>query len=73
MNNATSLPADSEAFDHYFERSLASMAPDIDPSLLSEIMPKVDEWRLAQPEVLSRSDAVRRLIDLGIAARSPSI
>ena len=67
MNNATSLPTDSAAFDQYFERSLAGMAPDIDPALLSEIMPKVDEWRQAQPEVLSRSDAVRRLISLGIA------
>ena len=66
MNNDISLPADSNAFDQYFEKSLASMAPDLDPSLLGDIMPKVDAWRQGQSEVLSRSDAVRRLIDLGI-------
>ena len=48
------------------------MAPDIEPALLGEIMPRIDEWRQQQAEPPSRSDAIRRLIDLGLeAARQP--
>lgn len=31
----------------------------------------VDEWRRAQPDLPSRAEAIRRLIDLGIAANAP--
>ena len=44
------------------------MAPDIEPALLGEIMPRVDAWRELQAEPPSRSDAIRRLIDLGLEA-----
>lgn len=29
----------------------------------------LDEWRRAQPDLPSRAEAIRRLIDLGLAAR----
>ncbi len=44
MANDIPLPADPEGFDRFFESSLASMAPDIEPALLAEIMPQVDAW-----------------------------
>jgi hypothetical protein len=66
MANDIPLPADPEGFDRFFESSLASMAPDIEPALLAEIMPQVDAWRQQQAEQPSRSEAIRRLIGLGL-------
>jgi metal-responsive CopG/Arc/MetJ family transcriptional regulator len=31
----------------------------------------VDEWRRQQPDLPSRAEAIRRLIQLGIAAKAP--
>jgi hypothetical protein len=68
MANDIPLPADPEGFDRFFESSLASMAPDIEPALLAEIMPQIDAWRQQQAEPPSRSDAIRRLIEAGLQA-----
>jgi hypothetical protein len=30
------------------------------------ILRKIDQWRKKQPDIISRSEAIRRLIDLGL-------
>ena len=73
MTDDSLQPPNPAGFDDYFRRSLASMAPDIEPALLGEIMPRIDEWIQQQADPPSRSDAIRRLIDLGLeAARKPA-
>lgn len=31
----------------------------------------IDEWRRAQPDLPSRSEAIRKLVELGLAATAP--
>jgi uncharacterized protein len=33
-----------------------------------DILRKIDQWRKKQPDIISRSEAIRRLIDLGLTA-----
>ena len=72
MTNDIAQPAPG-SFDEYFWRHLASMTADIEPTVFDEVMPLVDEWRQQQAASLSRSDAIRTLIDIGLyAARKSS-
>lgn len=36
-----------------------------------EFLDKLDDWRRAQPDLPSRGEAVRRLVELGFAAPKP--
>ena len=40
MTNDALPPPNPESFDNYLRRSLASMAPDIEPAMLGEIIPE---------------------------------
>jgi hypothetical protein len=33
-----------------------------------EFLRQIDDWRRVQPEILSRAEAIRRLIELGLKA-----
>ena len=33
------------------------------------ILAEIDEWRRAQPELPSRTDAIRRLVEMGLKAK----
>ncbi|WP_352668828.1 hypothetical protein [Mesorhizobium sp. M0166] len=37
--------------------------------LSSDLLARVDEWRRKQPDLPSRSEAFRRLVEVGLAAR----
>jgi hypothetical protein len=36
-----------------------------------EWMEAIDEWRRAQPDLPSRAEAIRRLVELGLKVRAP--
>ena len=71
MANDFPLPANLDGFDRFFETNLASMTPDLYPAFLNEIMHQIEAWWQRQAESPSRSEAMRRLIEIGLAAPAP--
>ncbi|RUW45144.1 ribbon-helix-helix protein, CopG family [Mesorhizobium sp. M1A.F.Ca.ET.072.01.1.1] len=37
--------------------------------LSTDLLSRIDEWRRAQPDLPSRSEAFRRLVEAGLAAK----
>ncbi len=36
-----------------------------------ELLVRIDEWRRIQPDLPPRAEAIRRLVELGLAAKVP--
>jgi hypothetical protein len=38
-----------------------------------EFLREIDAWRIAQPEILNRAEAIRQLVRIGLDARPPEL
>jgi hypothetical protein len=49
---------------------MAAKSERFEMRIEAEMLAKIDEWRRRQEDLPSRAEAVRRLIELGMKARS---